>query len=189
MIAAYAVPAMGIWTVLGFCLAALPLTGAGLVGAVAYGLGYGRSELAGGRGLPVPGRRWQVPQTMMIDSPPARRVAVWGALLGPGFVTRNPFAGFGLLPLAVAAEGLSGPAQAVLLAAAIGLAHSSARAVALLRDVAEVSRTCGAEPAFASVTAAGQLELLLRTVYWRRLDGALLLTVAVIATALAVGYF
>ncbi len=39
------------------------------------------------------------------------------------------------------------------------------------------------------MTAAGQLELLLRAVYWRRLDGALLLAVAVIATALAVRYF
>ncbi len=146
MIAAYVVPAIVVWTVLGFCLAALPLTGAGLVGAAAYGLSYGLSELAGGRGLPVlpvPGRRWQVPQTMMIDAPPARRVAVWGALLGPGFVTRNPYAGFGLLPLAVAAATVAGSSQAVLLAAAIGLAHSSARAVALLRDVAEVSATHG----------------------------------------------
>ena len=67
---------------------------------------YGPPEVSGRRGLPPPGRGWQVPQTMLIDASPRRRLAVWGALLGPGLLTRNPFAGFGLLPFAVAAVDL-----------------------------------------------------------------------------------
>ena len=62
------------WLALGLGLAALPLTGAALVAAVVYGCYYGATELAGRRGLAVPGRRWQVPQAMMINASPRRRV-------------------------------------------------------------------------------------------------------------------
>jgi hypothetical protein len=85
-----------------------------------------------------------------------------------------------LLPIAVIAMAASRPGAAVVLAAAIGLAHGGARAAALLRDI----REAGVQP-----DAAGQLDLLLRTVYWRRLDGAMLLAVAATATAASVGYF
>ena len=184
VLAAYVLPAVAVWTVVGVVLvgltAVLPLAGVALVLAAIYGCCYGVAEIAGLGRLAAPGRRWQVPQTMMIDASPWRRVLVWGALLGPGFATRNPYAGFGLLPIAVAAMAASRPWAAVLLAAVIGLAHGSARAMALLRDIAET------EP---QRDAAGQLELLLRTVYWRRLDGAMLLAVAATATAASVGYF
>lgn len=185
VVAAYVLPAAAAWTVLGVGVAVLPLTAAGLVCTTGYGLAYGVSELTGWRGLGVPGRRWQVPQTMMIDARPARRVLVWGALLGPGFLTRNPYAGFCLLPLAVAAMGVIGGGAGVLLAAAIGLAHATARAVALLRDVTQVR----AQSQLASATAAGHLELLLKNIYWRRLDGALLMATAATAAVLAVSYF
>ncbi|HET9896093.1 MAG TPA: hypothetical protein VFQ44_14290 [Streptosporangiaceae bacterium] len=179
VIACYSIPAVAMWMLLGAGLMALPLAGIALAAIAIYGAYYGLTELSGSRGLAAPGRRWQVPESMMIGAPRTRRLLVWGAILGPGFATRNPYAGFGLLPLAVAAMRLSGTGAGLVLAATIGLAHASARAVALLRDVSAAQAT----------TAAGQLELLIKTVYWRRLDGAILLAAAVAATVLAVRYF
>ena len=198
VVACYVAPAVLTWALLGALLAALSmavsvlagpvlagsvLASTWLVAAACYGGYYGLAELARGRGLAPPGRRWQVPQSMMIDASPWRRLLVWGAVLGPGFLTRNPYAGFGVLPLAVAAMTRSGTGAALALAAAIGLAHGAARATALLRDVSAAQ----AVPVTAGA-ADGQLDLLLKAVYWRRLDGAILLAIAATATALAVGY-
>jgi hypothetical protein len=180
VLAAYALPGVAAWALVGACLVALPLTGAGLIGAAAYGGYYGLAEVTGRGGLPVPGRRWQVPQTMMIDASPRRRVLVWGAILGPGFLTRNPFPGFGLLLFVVAAMRLGGFGPGLALAAAIGLAHGTARGAALLRDI-------GGQPV--ATGPGSQLDLLLKAVYWRRWDGAALLAVAATAAALAVRYF
>ncbi len=166
------------WLVVGLCLAALPLTGVALVTAVVYGCYYGAIELAGRRGLAVPGRRWQVPQSMMINASPRRRILVWGAILGPGFLTQNPYAGFGLLPVAVATMRAAGTGACLALAAAIGLAHGTARAAALLRDVK-------GPPA----SAMDQLDVLIKTVYWRRFDGAALLAAAAAATVVSLRYF
>jgi hypothetical protein len=183
VVAAYAVPAAIAWSVIGLALAALPLAGFALPAAVAYGGYYGLIELSGRRGLPPPGRRWQVPQTMMIDAPPRRRVLVWGSILGPGFLTRNPYPGFAMLLLAVAA--MPGLAAGLALGAAIGVAHGGARAVALLRDVRELHQA----PAVIGGPVATHLDLLLKTVYWRRIDGAALLAFAVTAAVAAVRYF
>jgi hypothetical protein len=185
VLAAYLLPAVAVWTVVGLAVmvlaSALPLTSVALAATVLYGCGYGLAEITGLGRLSVPGRRWQVPQSMMIDASPRRRVMVWGAILGPGFATRNPYAGFGLLPITVAVMAAFHPGAAVALAAAIGLAHGGARAAALLRDIAGTP---------VPQDAAGQLDLLLRTVYWRRLDGVVLLAVAAAAaTAASVGYF
>jgi hypothetical protein len=167
------------WLALGLGLAALPLTGVALVAAVVYGCYYGGTELAGRRGLPVPGRRWQVPQSMMINASPRRRILVWGAILGPGFLTQNPYAGFGLLPIAVAAMRVAGGGACLALAAVIGLAHGTGRAAALLRDVRRG----------VLASAADQLDVLLKTVYWRRFDGAALLAVAAAAAVVSLRYF
>jgi len=166
--------------VLGLCLGALPLAGAALAVAVVYGCYYGLTEVTGRRGLAPPGRTWQVPQTMVISASPGRRVVVWGAILGPGFATRNPYAGFGLLPLLVAA--MSGVRAALMVGAAIGLAHGSARALALLRDLRELPAGSAGDP-------IGHLDLLLKTVYWRRLDGCILLVIAAAAAAATVHHF
>jgi hypothetical protein len=84
-------------------------------------------------------------------------------LLGPGLATRNPYAGFWLLPLAVAAVHNVG--SGVLLAAAIGAAHATARALGLLRDVSD------ADP-------SSYLQSTLRSMYWRMFDGFALLAAA-----------
>jgi hypothetical protein len=206
VVVAYALPALLAWTLLGAAVAALqavlPLAGIALGVAIGYAGYYGLTEVTGLRGLPPPGRAWQVPQTMMIGASPRRRILVWGAILGPGFLTRNPYAGFGLLPLVVAVMPAAGGAVTLAAAAAIGVAHGSARATALLRDVgdlrqARVVAAPGAAVAVATTAAAvalaptamTQLDLLLKTVYWRRWDGVALLAAAVTAAVFAARYF
>ena len=237
MLAAYAVPAIVAWALLGLGLGALGLVlpgsrGIALAAAAAYGGYYGAIELSGRRGLPAPGRPWQVPQTMLIDASPRRRVLVWGMLLGPGFATRNPFAGFGLLPLVLAAMPGIGPG--VALGAIVGLAHGAARGASLVRDVRELTAVPpvavavpavgvpGAAVAVSAVAVPGasvavpavavpgaaipggggglvgacgedalptHLDMVLRTIYWRRFDGAALLAVAATGTAACLTYF
>jgi len=206
VLAAYAGPAVAAWLLAGLCLVALPAAGLALAGVVVYGGYYGLLEVSGRRGLPPPGRGWQVPQSMLIRVSPRRRVLVWGALLGPGFATRNPYAGFGLLPLAVlalpgvaAGSAGAGARAGLTLAAAIGLAHGTARAGALLRDIEETSEAAGPEPdQFLPVperpgvqvaAVPVHLDFLRKTVYWRRFDGAMLLAVAAVAVVASVRYF
>lgn len=165
-----------------------------LAAAAGYGGYYGAIELSGRRGLSPPGRAWQVPQTMLIEAAPRRRILVWGVLLGPGFATRNPFAGFGLLPLTLIA--MPGIGSAALLGAGIGFAHGMARALALLRDVQELNAAVvgtgptGLVPAGAGAGAVPtHLDMALRAIYWRRFDGAVLLAVAGIAAVACMSYF
>ncbi len=163
MVLAYALPAAVAWAVLGLLLNALPLSLAALPLIVAYGACYGVTESAGRARPAPPGSRWQVPQTMVAGVSRRRRVLVWGSVLGPGFATRNPYAGFGLLPLAVAAVG-SIPAG-IALAAVIGVAHGTGRALALLRDAREA-------------LAGDHLRMILKSLYWRTFDGFALLVVS-----------
>lgn len=183
MLAAYTLPAVAVWALAGLALTAAPLAGIALPAAVAFGACYAAAEISG-RGLRAPGSSWQVPQAMLIGASLRRRVLVWGALLGPGVATRNPYAGFWLLPLAIAA--MPGPAAGIALGAAAGLAHGAVRGAALLRDVREQRGDRVPAAAAAVEAAAGvptHLDVLLKTVYWRRLDGAVLAAAAVTALA------
>jgi hypothetical protein len=159
---AYTLPATAVWALLGLALGALPIASAALVIAAVYGCGYGIVEAAGLARPAAPGRRWQVPQDLLLRGGGGRRVVLWGAILGPGLLTRNPYASFGMLVVLAATVG-SLPA-AVWVAALIGAAHASGRAFALLRD----SASPHGEP----------FALLLRSLRWRVLDGLALLAVA-----------
>ena len=174
VVTAYAVPAVAVWAALGAILGVLPLARLALVLTAAYAACYGLVEVTdrlGGRiRLRPPGTRWQVPQEMVTGVSRRRRILVWGSVLGPGFMTRNPYAGFGLLPIAVAAAGSVRSAAA--LAAAAGLAHGTARALALLRD-ARPGRAAAPDP----------MRLLLTSMRWRLVDGVVLLVTAVAALA------
>ena len=175
MLTAYAVPAAAIWALLGLALCAAPLTPAALVLTVVYGCGYGAAEINGAVRPPAPGRNWQVPQHLLIGASTRRRVWIWGSILGPGFLTRNPYAGFGALTLLVAAAArlaAGSVAAGVCVAALIGAAHGGGRAVALLRDSA--------------IRPDDPLVLLLRSVRWRMADGYVLLVAAGAALVTAV---
>lgn len=174
MVAAYAVPAAGTWLVLGMLISAVPLRQAAPVLIVVYAACYGLIEAAGRPRPAPPGSRWQVPQSMVRGGPSWRRLIVWGSVLGPGFATRNPYAGFAMLPLAVAAVG-SIPAG-VALAAAIGFGHGSGRAMALLRDARTAS-------------TADYMQSVLRSMYFRVADGYALLVISGIAVIMCVSVF
>ncbi len=159
------------WAAIGLVLglAAHALATAAVLAAAIYGCVYGVTEVCGSPWPAAPGRRWQVPQDLLIGASGIRRVLVWGATLGPGFLTRNPYAGFGVLPLLVAAAGRL-PAG-VGIAGLVGAAHAAGRAGALLRDTAGPQH----QP----------FALLLRSLRWRVLDGLALLTVAAAAIVTA----
>ncbi len=131
-----------------------------LVLLVIYCVYYGFTESTGLPGCSPPGSSWQVPQSLVAGTSRRRRILIWGGILGPGFFTRNPYAGFGLLPLAISL--LNSVQTGVLAAAAIGFAHGSGRALALVRD--------------ARVTDdVSYLQSVLRSMYWRTFDGIMLL--------------
>jgi hypothetical protein len=151
---------------LGVLLNLVTLSAIALVLMAGYGVFYGALE-AGGMARPAPpGNRWQVPSEWVRGVSRRRRFLVWGSLLGPGFATRNPYAGFWLLPLAVAAMGNVG--YGVALAAAIGAAHSTGRALGVLREVQDID-------------ANSYLQSTLRSMYWRVADGFALLATAGVA--------
>lgn len=55
VVAAYVIPAVGVWVLLEAGLAVLPLAGVALIAAAAYGCYYGLAELTGRGRLAVPG--------------------------------------------------------------------------------------------------------------------------------------
>lgn len=160
MIGAYALSGGAVWMAVGVALNLVPLANTASLVMLAYCAYYGMVEFVGVPGLPPPGSRWQVPQYFVRGNGATRRILVWGAVLGPGFATRNPFAGFAALPIAVASFG-SVPVG-VLVGGAIGIAHGTGRALAMFRD-ARVS------------THADYLQAVLKAMQWRRIDGVALL--------------
>ncbi|HUA41022.1 MAG TPA: hypothetical protein VMA32_05635 [Streptosporangiaceae bacterium] len=162
MLAAYVLPAAVVWAMLGLLFGVLPIATAAAVAAAVYGAGYGVVEASGMARPAAPGRRWQVPQDLLLGGSGRRRVLLWGAILGPGLLTRNPYASFGMLVVLAATAG--GFPAGVVVAALIGAAHASGRALAVLRDSARPQD----EP----------FALLLRSLRWRVLDGMALLAVA-----------
>jgi hypothetical protein len=172
VVTAYATAAIVGWMVIGALLNSWDLRRPALFLIAIYCLYYGLTEATGIHGLRPPGRNWQVPQTFVVGTSRRRRTLVWAAILGPGFFTRNPYAGFGLLPLGVAA--LDSVPTGVLAAAAIGFAHGTGRALGLLRDARDARDARGTDP-------SGYLKSVLRSMYWRKFDGIALLAVAVMA--------
>jgi len=148
---------------LGWLVNLLPLSTIALVLMAGYGALYGVLEARGMARPAPPGSRWQVPSEWVRGVSRRRRFVVWGSLLGPGFATRNPYAGFWLLPLVIAAVANIG--YGVVLAAVIGAAHSTGRALGLLRDVQDAD-------------VNSYLQSALRSMYWRMADGLALLAAA-----------
>lgn len=154
--AAYAVPAAIAWMGVGTILrpiASYPLLLA--VPGILYALCHGRNETLGLPRRP-PGSIWQVPASWIAGRSQPARALIWGALLGPGFVTRNPYAGMWLMPVLV---GLS---QSLAIAGGVGGAHGLARALGILHNC-----RLACDPARAASWEPYQR--------WRRYDGMLLL--------------
>lgn len=160
---AFVVPGALVWGVVGAVLGELGVPSGARVVAAVYGFLYGAVETLS-LPVPVPGSRWQVPSHWVRGRSPRAGVAIWGAVLGPGLWTRNPYAGMWMVPLALAASGDA--AVGALAGAAAGAAHGAARAAGV---VAESNR--------AGASRVPE-RLIARQYRWRYADGALLLFAA-----------
>ncbi len=161
-------PAALVWGLLGLALSPLasvpfllPLL------ALVYALWFGARETLGLHRRLL-GLVWQVPASWVRGRPAVARAFIWGVTLGPGLVTKNPYAGMWLLPLLVALLALSHSLFAtVVVGVAVGSAHAMARAIGVLRN-----RKCIA------VDASAHVKILQSQERWQYLDGLALLLAA-----------
>lgn len=162
-IAAYALPAAVVWGILGIALSDLARkVPQMMVVTVAYAVAYGLSETAG---LPLrpPSVSWQVP-ARWVRGRAAARVVIWGIALGPGLVTRNPYAGMGLLPLLLILY--QNPMAAAAVGMLFGAVHGGVRAVGVLWNQRQMAGGCEI------ISVMGQ------HLRWRLVDGVALLLAA-----------
>lgn len=160
MAPAFVVPAVLVWGGLGLLAGQVSVRWIAAALILPYALYFGVRESWGGTtGLPIPSSRWQVPMTFVRKRRWVLLPWAWGVFLGPGFATRNPYAGFALLPVLVTAATTGG--TAAVLGCAIGAAHATARAAAVTRD--------------ASRGGVQFSDALLRFFVWQKVDGCLIL--------------
>src|SRR6266568_763728 len=160
-ICAYVIPAVLLWSLLG----AVVWWIAGFQEAISliafgYALLFGLVETLGAV-LPTPSSRWQVPDRWLKGHSLTAQTLIWGVVLGPGFITRNPFAGIWLVPLLLT---LNQSLPTMLLASAlVGAAHASGRAIGILTNIKHVETSCG------------HLLILSAQLRWKFVDGLTLL--------------
>lgn len=165
---AYALPAALVWSLLGWIWASVHVSIVSRSVAVAYAAVFGIAEVMWLR-LSPPSSGWGVPARWVRGRGMPSRTVIWGTLLGPGLVTKNPYAGMWLLPLLMWSAPTAAAGAVVGLGA--GLAHGSMRAWGV-RSNARHGR--------------GGHAIMLRQLYWRYVDGAVLLFAAA-ALAVSIG--
>lgn len=155
-----ALPAGLVWGCLGLILVWLVPSTLALVLLISFSAIHGIAEVMG---LPLrpPSSSWQVPASWVASASSATRVAVWGVILGPGLVTRNPVAGMWVFPLTLVLVG--DPFLVALLGVFAGLAHGTFRAIGILMNLRE--------PGEVSIKPWSAMLVGIR---WRRIDGAAL---------------
>lgn len=169
---AFVGPAVIIWSLVGTVSVFLGLQGLAQGVLTCYGAYYGVVEFSRLGGLAPPGTKWQVPQTYVKGAGPRRRMLIWGFFLGPGFFTRNPYAGFGAVVITVFA--IDGSLRTLLAAATCGLLHAVGRAVAL-------SRAVNHQGSRNSCDLPNHLVAIIRSIVWRDIDGCVLAILAGVA--------
>lgn len=130
--------------------------------AWAYALGFGVCEALGFpfRTLDL---KWQVPAQWLQGRSARAQTLIWGIFLGPGIVTRNPYAGMWLLPLLITLH--HNRFVAVSVGVAIGVAHGGARALGVLNNRKNLGTSC-------------THSVVLKQWRWRLADGLALLLAA-----------
>ena len=158
----HAIPGALTWGAIGLGLGSIGASRAALAVAAVYAVPFGLSETLGLR-LRVPTSRWQVPAHWVAGPNALRRVAVWGVTLGPGLVTRNPYAGMWMILPLLAAVG--NPTAGLEAGVAVGLLHGAMRASGI---------------AHIAVAWRGNVHRALMAYFgWRLIDGVMLLGVGV----------
>ncbi len=104
-----------------------------------YALGFGIFETFA---IPIraPSVEWQVPASWIKRHPKVLQTVTWGALLGPGMVTKNPYAGIWLLPLLITLN--HSLYMAIVIGVAVGVAHGSTRALGVLNNLRHIETNC-----------------------------------------------
>jgi hypothetical protein len=164
-IAAYVFPALVIWGLLAIVLrplGSIPLLIPLL--AWAYALRFGLLETLGLPFRPL-GLWWQVPSSWIKGRPVVLQTLTWGTALGPGLVTKNPYAGMWLLPLLLTLN--HGLLAAISIGIAVGAVHGGARVLGVLSN-----RKC------IDVDTSAYLRILNTEAQWQYMDGLALLLAA-----------
>jgi len=123
-------PAAVVWSILAILVH--PLTAVSqvmLLVAWMYALIFGVLEALALPFRPV-SLAWQVPAAWLQGRSALAQTLIWGTGLGPGFVTRNPYAGMWLLPVLLTLN--HNFLANIGLGVAIGIAHGGARAFGIL---------------------------------------------------------
>jgi hypothetical protein len=185
--AAYLFPALTAWALLGFLLNLPRLGTAALFGIAAYGVFYGFLATSGMEWLPAPSLKWQVPFGWVQGRGPVRKALTWGSVLGPGFATINPYAGFWLLPLVAAS--VDNITTGIAVAAALGGIHAMGRTLALMRDIRREEATeQNEDPDFGEVILNYKVAMV-RMGQFRALDGYLMIAMSGVALIALTGRF
>jgi hypothetical protein len=164
-LAAYIFPAALLWGLLGLVLE--PLRNVPMVltfGMGIYALCFGLTETFS-LPLRVPEIAWQVPARWVYRKSMVLKALIWGALLGPGLVTKNPYASMWLLPFLMVFDhqGVS----TLMMSIALGVTHAGARAIGVLHN-----------RSYLRDEACSHLLVLGARLRWRYLDGLVLLLLA-----------
>ena len=170
-IAAYILPAAAVWSILSVVfwpLSSISITVLIPFMAMVYAFAFGVFEALG---LPfrAPSLAWQVPSQWISGHSRVAQTITWGAILGPGLVTRNPYAGIWLLPLLLALN--HSLLTAIAVGIAVGIAHAAARAIGVLSNLKYMD------------TNHGYILVLGAQLRWLYMDGLALLLAAGALTA------
>lgn len=155
---AYIIPAVVVWSILAIVVH--PLTHvpqAMLLVAWMYAFVFGLLEALALPFRPV-SLAWQVPAQWLQGRSALAQTLIWGIALGPGLVTRNPYASIWLLPVLLTLN--HNFLTNVGIGVVIGIAHGGARAFGVLSTRRNLD-ACGLR--------------ILAQWHWRVTDGLLLL--------------
>jgi len=161
---AYALPAAILWGMLGGLCRLLGVnTLFVMLFSLIYAVGFGLLETFG---VPVrvPSSTWQVPGHWVRGQSPQIQTLIWGTLLGPGILTRNPYASIWLLlPLLALSQNFM---IAIGIGLAVGTAHGIGRALGILYNRKCISNS------------NAHLLIMGRYWLWQCIDGLALLVIA-----------
>jgi hypothetical protein len=159
---AYILPAALLWGFVAMALA--PLLGIAHLTAILawiYAAAFGLLEAIGIPFRPL-GPPWQVPAQWLKGRSSVIQTLIWGIVLGPGFVTRNPYAGMWLLLVLLPLQASF--AALVVAGCAIGITHAATRVGGVIYNHRHPD--------------TGALLTVLAQTRWRIADGMLLVFVA-----------
>jgi hypothetical protein len=160
--AAYILPAALLWGVVAVAIYPLTLVSHTIaILAGMYAVVFGLLEAAG---IPFRslGSAWQIPAQWLKRRSVMTQTLIWGVTLGPGFLTRNPYAGMWLILLLLPLQH-SFPAL-VLAGGIVGATHGASRVAGIIYNHRHLDNV-------ALLTVLAQAR-------WRIADGMMLLFIA-----------